>query len=906
MTDITQRLTTAIADRYRIERHLGEGGMATVYLAEDLKHQRKVALKVLRPELAAVIGAERFVQEITTTASLQHPHILPLFDSGRASAGVDGGDFLYYVMPYIEGETLRDKLNRETQLSVDEAVRVASEVADALDYAHRHGVIHRDIKPENILMHDGRPMVADFGIALALSAAAGGRMTETGLSLGTPHYMSPEQATADKHVTNRSDIYSLGCMLYEMLTGEPPHTGASAQAIIMKIVTEPARPVTSLRKSVPPHVAAATAKALEKLPADRFESAKAFGDALHNATFGMMATTAQGTFAPAPASPRGRALTYALGAVAVVALALAGWGFLRAPVEPARGAVRYRLPLPIEVGLGNDFGNTITLSPDGTRLVYATAVDGAPKLWMLERNQLEPKALAGTEQAHQPFFSPDGRRIAFITWDRKLKIVSLGGEPPTTLVDSGLVRGGGAWGDDGYIYFSAGSGATGLENRGMERVPALGGRVEPVTRLDSARKEMAHRFPVMLPGGRGVVFVIYLGALYDAQSAEIGVVDLKTGKHRTLLQGATVQWSPTGHLLVVRADGALLAVPFDPKRLELTGPPTPLLDGVNVEDLSSSDIALSTSGTLMYEAGGTNRATWQLAWVTRDGKATPVDPGWTGRFRHPALSPDGRRVAITTVGGENQVWIKQLDRGPNSKLTFEGRTNQRPTWLPDGQTVAYISDAQSLADAFVKRADGSAPAALALHMPAPVQEIEWARDGSWAVVRLGSAPRGHLYAFRPGVDTVAKPLFASEFDEAGPALSPDHRWLAYSSNENGPRQIFVRPFPNSSTAKWQISTNGGSEPLFAHSGRELFYKDGENQLVSVAMNAGTTFSSGEHQILFSVLGTAPGDAGHRMYDVAPDDKRFLMIRSLGAADLLVPLIVVDNFFTELRKKVGTR
>ncbi|MEP7327099.1 MAG: serine/threonine-protein kinase, partial [Gemmatimonadota bacterium] len=277
--DAIARLAAALADRYRIERELGQGGMATVYLAQDLKHDRQVALKVLKPELAAVLGAERFVVEIKTTAALQHPHILPLFDSGTA------GGFLYYVMPYIQGETLRSKLDRETQLGIDEAVKITTEVADALDYAHRHGVIHRDIKPENILLHDGRPMVADFGIALALSAAAGGRMTETGLSLGTPHYMSPEQATAEKEITARSDVYSLASVLYEMLTGSPPHVGSSAQQIIMKIVTEDAQPVTRLRKAVPPNVAAAVSKALEKLPADRFESAHAFMDALNDRGF---------------------------------------------------------------------------------------------------------------------------------------------------------------------------------------------------------------------------------------------------------------------------------------------------------------------------------------------------------------------------------------------------------------------------------------------------------------------------------------------------------------------------------------------------------------------------------------------------------------------------------------------
>jgi len=336
MTEITERLSTALADRYKIESHLGEGGMANVYLAEDLKHHRKVAVKVLRPELAAVLGAERFVKEIETTANLQHPHILPLFDSGEADS------FLYYVMPFIDGETLRDKLNRETQLGIDEAVGITTAIADALDYAHRNNVIHRDIKPENILLHDGRPMVADFGIALALSAAAGGRMTETGLSLGTPHYMSPEQATAEKDLTNRSDIYSLGCVLYEMLTGEPPHTGASAQAIVMKIVSEDVQPVTELRKTVPPNVAAATTKSLEKLAADRFETAKAFAEALMNPAFTLPTTQAAAVAGAAASGPWNRLSMALAGIAGVLALAL-GWALLRPSQEVT--AVPFRTDL---------------------------------------------------------------------------------------------------------------------------------------------------------------------------------------------------------------------------------------------------------------------------------------------------------------------------------------------------------------------------------------------------------------------------------------------------------------------------------------------------------------------------------------------------------------------------------
>ena len=351
---IPNRLAAALADRYRIERELGQGGMATVYLAYDLKHDRRVAIKVLKPELAAVLGAERFVAEIRTTAALQHPHILPLFDSGT----VDG--FLYYVMPFIDGETLRSKLDRETQLGITEAIRIATDVADALDYAHRHGVIHRDIKPENILLHDGRPTVADFGIALAVSAAAGGRMTETGLSLGTPHYMSPEQATAEKEITARSDIYSLGAVLYEMLTGNPPHTGASAQQIIMKIVTEEPPPVSRGRKSVPPNVAAAVAKALEKLPADRFESAHAFGGALNDPGFAAARAVAADQ---APAGPSRRAFV-ALGIVALAATALAVWGWARPSAErDRRDTIRQQLTF-------NGIARSPAISADGKFVAY--------------------------------------------------------------------------------------------------------------------------------------------------------------------------------------------------------------------------------------------------------------------------------------------------------------------------------------------------------------------------------------------------------------------------------------------------------------------------------------------------------------------------------------------------------
>jgi eukaryotic-like serine/threonine-protein kinase len=380
-------LLLSLADRYRIERELGAGGMATVYLAHDLRHDRDVAIKVLHSDVGAALGAERFLSEIRTTARLQHPHILPLLDSGNA----DG--LLYYVMPVVTGETLRARLKRERQLPIADAVRLASEIASALDYAHRHGVIHRDIKPENILLHDGRPIVADFGIALAVSAAAGGRMTETGLSLGTPFYMSPEQATAEKDLTNRSDVYSLGSVLYEMLTGNPPHTGASAQQVIMKIITERAAPVTQARKSVPRNVAAAVARALEKLPADRFETAKAFADALENPAYGSRPDLVQ-----ADARARSRwALASGLVLGLLTGAAAVGFGLADRLFGPGGRANGLEGVTFLQRSFGKQAVFSARFAHDGESVVYSAVTEGvAPRLYVIRSGYPDPRPIGDT------------------------------------------------------------------------------------------------------------------------------------------------------------------------------------------------------------------------------------------------------------------------------------------------------------------------------------------------------------------------------------------------------------------------------------------------------------------------------------------------------------------------------
>ena len=415
MSEIPDRLVAALADRYRIEREVGAGGMATVYLAHDLRHDRPVAIKVLKPELAAAIGAERFLAEIRTTANLQHPHILPLFDSGEA------GGFLFYVMPYVEGETLRSRLSREKQLSIAMATRISSEVASALDYAHRHGVIHRDIKPENILLHDGAALVADFGIALAVSAArTGERITQTGMSVGTPQYMSPEQASGERDITGRADIYALGAVTYEMLVGEPPFTGPSTQAIVAKIMTEDPPRLIPQRRSIPPALEDAVLTSLEKLPADRFESAAEFAKAMTDDRGSRRATGRRDS-----ATPSRRTLLLSIaGAAGLVAIAFITGTRIGRPRSPIASFGR-------STKVTWDRGMEIepAISPDGRYVAYAAGTTASMRIFIRQVTGGRPTQLTDDSLGLQtnPSWSADGSRILFLSGGGVFSAPSSGG-----------------------------------------------------------------------------------------------------------------------------------------------------------------------------------------------------------------------------------------------------------------------------------------------------------------------------------------------------------------------------------------------------------------------------------------------------------------------------------------------
>ncbi len=898
MSDTMERLNAALEGRYVIEGELGEGGMATVYLADDVKHERKVALKVLKPELAAVVGAERFLAEIKTTANLQHPHVLPLFDSGEADS------FLFYVMPYVQGETLADRIDQEKQLPVDEAVRIAIAVAGALDHAHRAGVVHRDIKPANILLQDGQPVVADFGIALAVGAAGGSRLTETGLSIGTPFYMSPEQATGDQGVGAASDTYALACVLYELLVGEPPYLGNTAQAVLGKIIS--GRPVapTEHRSSIPANVDAAIRKALEKLPADRFTSAQDFAKALEDPGY------RHGELAGAGASVDGdrwKRIAMGFAAATVVFGGVSAYALLR-PEAPAPVS-RYSIALPESEALDRGFGSDIAISPDGSRFVYVGVDDDEgdrPQLWLRRRDQLGALALPGTSSAQQPTFSPDGESVAFFTFGpNSVKVASLGGGPPLTVADEVLQTAGLTWAPDGFLYLDM--------VEGLGRVPPTGGEITLVTTLGEA--ETSHSWPDALPNGRGVLFTIFREPVTDQSQYDIAVMDLDSGEHQVLVRGVYGRYAAPGHLVYVTADGTMMAAPFDADRLEVTGPAVSLTEGLGIGRLGGTNLALSKSGDAMYETGTVSEGLHEFTWVTRSGEAISVDSGWSFRRgdanRGWTLSPDGSRLALRALAEDNyDIWVKELPRGPLSRLTFHETQDKMPQWTPDGESVLFLSDRleSNDFDLWTKRADGTGEAELLYDSESSMAEGFVSEDGEWTVLRVagvgGVAGGRDIVAVRSGGDGETLPLLVGEYDESSPQLSPDGRWMAYQSNETGRDEIFVRPFPDVQSGKWQVSTDGGRGPAWAHSGQEIFYTvPAGSQMVAAKVSAESAFRVESRETLFSTAGYTLGNVT-RQWDVTGDDQRFLMVRPFGVdEETSNQLIVVENFTEELKRRV---
>ncbi len=879
MADSFHRLKEALADRYALERELGAGGMATVYLAHDPRHNRKVAIKVMNPELAAIIGAARFLKEIETTANLQHPNILPLFDSGQVDATV------FYVMPFVQGESLRNRLTREVQLPVADAVRIAVEVAGALDYAHRHGVIHRDIKPDNVLLHDGRPLVADFGIALAWSHRdALTRITKSGVSLGTPHYMSPEQAAGEQNLDPRADTYALGVVLYEMLAGQPPFTGLTAQAIFARVLAEEPRPLVFHRKTVPPHVDAAVARALEKLPADRWETAAEFAAAL--------------TSAGASSGSRGRPLAvwrrFAIPGAAAALLVAVGWMVLRGRPD-ALPAAPVRFDVELDAGVHPSFTPIVRLSPDGSQLFVTAMVGRREEVLRRPFDEVRMAVIAGAGQGEQgtgnsrPFVSPDGQWVAYAR-QGKLRKVRVEGGPAVDLAAAEWA--GGSWGRNGRLVY------TRAYNTGLWIVSEGGGDDHMLTAPDTARGELGHWWPQILPDGDHVLFTAYRTPI---ERATIEVLSISSGKRDVVFTGGVFGfYVPTGHLLYAVGE-TIRAIPFDLDRLAVTGAALPVVDSVAMNPTDgAAAFDVSENGTLAYLPVSSYVKETELVLVDRRGNESRALPA-SDRYDHPRLSPERGRIAvdIRSANSLGDVWVFQVGRAGGLRLTAEGGRDFGPEWTPDGRELIYSSE-HPFFDLYHRAADASRPAEPLLTGGFDRYPGSVSADGRLFAFSL-AAPGGELWTVQLRGPPAPARYFANGFNLAHPTLSPDGRWMAYDSDESGRVEVYAQSYPNPSVKRWNVSPANGSEPMWTRGGRELVYRKGDSVMaVSVDLENGR---SGPPRALFA--GPYPDNPGWtrpRSYDVSRDGERFLMMK-LPAEQSRPRIAVVLNWFAELRAKV---
>jgi serine/threonine protein kinase len=804
-----ERLATALADRYRIERELGQGGMATVYLAEDLKHGRKVAIKVLRPELAAVIGADRFVREIRTIAALQHPHILGLIDSGEVNGTA------YYVMPFVEGESLRDRLNREKQLPIPDAIRIAGEAAAALDYAHRHGVIHRDIKPENILLHDGSALVADFGIALAVSSAGGSRMTETGMSLGTPHYMSPEQAMGEREITARSDVYALGAMTYEMLLGEPPFSGPTAQAIVAKVLTEAPRPLTPRRHSIPPEVEDAVLTALQKLPADRFGSAAEFASALQDGTKARRKTAE--LHHPKVVGLRQRWLV-GLGLVVLpLAAFLLGRESGKSPPAPLT------FGQSIKVTWDPAVEALPAMSPDGRSVAYASGT--AARMRVFVRSVAGGRGLALTDDTSQvqshPRWSPDGSRVLFLQGGGVFSVPASGGAdtpevPPgrTSPVVSA------AWSPDGKnIGYVIGDSLFVRDARNESR--GIAGFFEPnACQWSPDGKSIAcasGNAISMMPGS-------LFGNLSPSQIVTVRVTDgVVTSVTDSLSVNQSPIWSPDGRWLYFVSSrygprDILAAAMSDGRR---TGPAIRVTTGLNAHTISLA----ADGGRLAFASLEIESNAWSIPLPAKPPATASGETQLTFGVQlveTADISSDGRWLVYDSdLGGNADLYRMALPNGTPERLTTDPSDDFFPDISPDGKEIAFHSWRGGSRDIYVLPLDGG-PIQQVSSSPRQESTASWSPDGTQLTFADFTGRGGIWIAKR--VDGVWQPPVLRLDHGVWPRWSPDGQFLSFSSNlirgsiwmmpaDSGPPRLVA-----DSTGPYGVFSD---QPLWSPDGRSI-------------------------------------------------------------------------------------
>ena len=875
---------------YEILEPIGKGGMGEVYRAKDSKLGRDVAIKVLPDEFAEnEERLARFKREAKVLASLNHPGI-------AAIHGLEESEGTHYlVLELVPGETLAERIARGP-IPLEEAIEIASQIAEALEEAHEQGIVHRDLKPANIKQtEDGKIKVLDFGLAkvfqedgaesdaaTSMSPTLTRDATRVGVILGTASYMSPEQAKG-KRVDKRTDIFAFGAVLYEMLTGKKTFPGEDVSEVLASVIKlEPDW------KALPTGVSSRLLELLRRcLEKDSKRRVRDIGD-VRLAMEGAFETapTPQGVVSPSVGWQPAKAVATAL-ALSVIA-GVAVWNVMRSEPPPI---ARFSLTLPPGVSLTGIGRHVVALSPDGTRLVY-TAND---QLYLRAMDQTVATPIRGTEGARSPFFSPDGDWVGFYS-DGKLKKVAIRGGAPVSLCDAPVSPFGARWGADGAIVF-------GQIAAGIMQVSADGGTPEVLIPLEE--RELGHG-PQILPGEKAVLFT--LGDGTNWYNAQIVVHSLETGERKVLIEGGRdARYLPTGHLVYV-LDGTLLAVPFDVDELEVTGGPIPMAEGFMTAvgvDAGAAQFSVSDSGALVYVTGS-DPGKRTLVWVNRDGReeALAAEPH---AYTYPRISPDGGRVALDVRDEEQDIWIWDFAHETLTRLTFAPGRDQYPVWTPDGRQVAFSSERDGTSNLYWKAADGTGAVERLYESENAQVPYAFTPDGRQLVLRKASADVSKGFDLEVlSLKGSTEPLLATEFNERNAEISPDGRWLAYESNASGQFEIYVRPFPNVEDGQWLISSGRGARPLWSPDGRELFYLAPGARLMAVPVETVQTeasFAHGKPEEVFRGYYVPGGISIGRSYDIAPDGERFLMIKESGNDS--TEFILVQNWFEELKRLVPT-
>jgi Tol biopolymer transport system component len=894
---------------YELGVQIGAGGMGEVYQAHDTKLGRDVAIKVL-PEAFANDSERlsRFQREAKMLAALNHPNIATIYgleDSNGTS---------YLVMELVSGETLAERVKREGAVPIEEALAICKQIAEALEAAHEKGIIHRDLKPANVkVTPEGKVKVLDFGLAKAfagdearsdpsnsptLSQAA----TMQGVILGTAAYMSPEQARG-KAVDKRSDIWAFSCVLYELLCGHPAFEGEDVTEILAAVLKEEPDWL-ALPPATPAQIFGLLRRCLQK---DKTLRLQAAGDARIEIHEALTSPTAQ-TAASAARGWRERLTQVAAAAMTLIAIAFAIGFVLRAPKPPQPlQAVRLNAEIGADASLFTVYGPAAILSTEGTRLaLVATGSDQKRRIYVRSLDQLQATPLSGTENARNPFFSPDSQWIGFFA-DGKLKKVYVQGGAAVTLCDAPVDLGG-SWSEDGTIVF------TPSQTVALSQVSSAGGTPQPLTTLDKQAGEVTQRWPQALPGGKAVLFTsdTHQGNYEDS---DIVVYSMPSGQRKTLQRGGFyARYVPSGHVVYMH-EGTLFAVPFDLQRLEVTGHPAPILEGVAATpNNGAAEFSFSETGSLVYIAGGGGFQDVSIYWMDREGKFTPLRET-RADYYNPAFSPDGKRLALEIFDGKRRdIWVYEWERDTLTRLTFAGEANSNPVWTPDGQRIVYSSQEKGgVYNLWWIRADGAGDAQRLAESKNFQFASSWRPDGKvLAFVQVNPGPNGDIMTlpiegneksgWKPGEP---KPFVNSAFNEGVPAFSPDGRWLAYASNESGSNEVYVRPFPGPG-GKWQISTGGGYLPKWSRNGKELFYRTADSKIMAVSYTISADSFQADKPQLWSP-GQFTGALGYFNFDLHPDGKRFAVLKAPGTEQSAAANKVsfIFNFFDELRGKVPT-